>query len=116
MPRAATVPTSRVHRVEGEAWIGKAVAGLERAMRQRQPRVHILRVRQGAGALDGRPDLKLARGDVVALAGRRAFVLAECAGVGPEVDDKELLDFPVETVDLVVTSKTVAGRTLGELI
>ena len=107
---------ARAHRVENDTWAGKTVAELERAMRDRQHRVHILRVRQGTELREARPDLRLARGDIVAIAGRRAFVLAECAGVGPEVDDKELLDFPVETVDVVVTSKAMAGRTLGELI
>ena len=35
--------------------------------------------------------------------------------VGPEVDDKALLDIPIETLDVVVTNKSVVGKTLSEL-
>ena len=35
--------------------------------------------------------------------------------IGPEVGDLTLLDIPVEAVDVVVTSRLVAGKSLGEL-
>jgi putative transport protein len=36
--------------------------------------------------------------------------------IGSEVDDKTLLDFPVETADVVLTKKSVVGLALGEII
>ena len=34
---------------------------------------------------------------------------------GPEVDDRPLLDFPAESVDVVITNKDIQGHTLKEL-
>jgi len=46
---------------------------------------------------------------------RTELLMARGTEIGPEVDDKELLDFPVEVLDVVVTSKKVAGQSLREL-
>ena len=35
--------------------------------------------------------------------------------IGPEVDDKALLDIPIETLDVVVTNRSWSGKTLAEL-
>jgi len=35
--------------------------------------------------------------------------------IGPEVDDRALLDFPAEFLDVVVTNKAFVGKTLGVL-
>ena len=55
----------------------------------------------------------LKAGDVVAIAGRRE-VLVNVLGEGVEVDDAELLDMPVEAVDVLITNKALDGRTLAE--
>jgi putative transport protein len=41
--------------------------------------------------------------------------MARGVEIGPEVDDTELLDFPAETLDVVVTNRAMAGKTLKEL-
>ncbi len=57
-------------------------------------------------------------GDTMAVAGKREVLVmrfdAPDTGLR-EVDDKELLDVPVETVNAVVTSRAIDGRTLAEL-
>jgi putative transport protein len=53
-------------------------------------------------------------GDVVAAAARRDVIV----GLGEdadEVEDRELLDVPAETVNLVLTKKAYAGKTIQEL-
>jgi putative transport protein len=35
--------------------------------------------------------------------------------IGDEIDDKELLDFPIEVLDVVVTNKSVVGKTILDL-
>ena len=55
----------------------------------------------------------LKAGDVVAVSGRRE-VLVGMLGEGVEVDDTELLDIPVEAVDVLLTSKELNDRTLVE--
>jgi putative transport protein len=46
---------------------------------------------------------------------RSEVLMARGTEIGPEVNDRELLDFPVETLDVVVTSKTIAGNALRML-
>ena len=65
--------------------------------------------------IDARLDTRLQKGDALALAGRRTFVMAGPEEIGPEADDTELLDFPVDTVDVVITNAAYDGKTLGEL-
>lgn len=53
-------------------------------------------------------------GDVLAVSGRHE-TLVEWSNHAEEVADKELLDMPVEAVDIVVTAKAADGKTLLEL-
>lgn len=53
-------------------------------------------------------------GDVIAVSGRHD-ILVDWSHQGDEIADKELLDMPVEAVDVVVTNKIADGKTLLEL-
>jgi putative transport protein len=55
------------------------------------------------------------QGDVVAVVTRTEILMARGNEVGPEVDDRELLDFPSEILDVVLTNKAMAGKTLRDL-
>jgi len=78
-------------------------------------RVFVQRIRRNGVIEDATADTVLREGDVVAVAGPRE-VLVSLAGQGAqEVDDAELLNVPVEGVDVYVTSKDVDGKTLAEL-
>lgn len=80
-------------------------------------RVFVERIRRGAEILDGEtPGVVLQAGDVVALAGRRDLLLGATNPLAAhEVDDPELLDIPVVIVDVILTSKALAGRPLREV-
>ena len=78
-------------------------------------RVFVLRVRRNGVIEEASADTVLREGDVLAVAGARD-VLVKLVGEGAkEVDDPELLNVPVEGVDVYVTSKAVDGKTLAEL-
>ena len=78
-------------------------------------RVFVLRLRRNGVIEEATADTVLRDGDVVAVAGARD-VLVKMIGEGAkEVDDPELLNVPVEGVDVYVTSKEVDGKTLAEL-
>jgi putative transport protein len=78
-------------------------------------RIFVLRVRHGGKIEDATADTVLHEGDVVAVAGARE-VLVKAIGEGAqEVEDPELLNVPVEGVDVYVTNKAVDGKTLAEL-
>ena len=75
----------------------------------------ILRVRRDGRILEAAPDLVIERDDVVAVVARYEAHVTRGDVIGPEIDDMELLDIPVEALDVVVTNKLVAGKTLAVL-
>jgi putative transport protein len=77
-------------------------------------RLFIERVRSGGKIIDFDADTTLKAGDVVAVSGPTEALVA-LEQHAKEVADKELLDIPVESVDLVVTHKDVNGKTLVDL-
>jgi putative transport protein len=78
-------------------------------------RVFILRIRRGGKILDATAATVLEAGDVLAIAGSRQVLVDVIGAKAEEVDDPELLDVPVEGLDVYVTSKDVDGKTLAEL-
>jgi putative transport protein len=78
-------------------------------------RAFIVRVRSGDRLLDPTPALVIRHGDVVAVAARHESHADGGDMIGPEISDKALLDLPVESLDVIVTSRTIAGKSLGEL-
>lgn len=99
-------------------------------------RVFVLRIRRDGVVQDATADTILRAGDVVAVAGARETIvnliaerakLAAVSGGGrdmmagvstpapEEVDDPELLNTPIEGVDVYVTNKEVDSKTLAEL-
>jgi len=78
-------------------------------------RVFIERIRRDSTLLDAAPDMLLHVGDVVAVIARRRVLLTESFAIGVEVEDRELLDFPVATADVVVTNRAAVDQTLPEL-
>jgi putative transport protein len=99
-----------------------------------QARIFVQRIRRNGLIEDATADTVLRAGDVVAVAGpretlvsiigERAKVMAAgvreplanvTSGATLEVDDPELLNMPIEGVDVYVTSKAVEGKTLVDL-
>ena len=92
---------------------GRTVDDFERATRPE--RVFVERIRRGAALLDARPETVLQAGDVVAIAARRRVMLSGHLPLREEVEDRALLDFPMATLDAVVTKRDVAEQSLGVL-
>lgn len=67
-------------------------------------------------ALPITPDLRLAAGDEIVLAGRRPAIVAASATIGPELEGWDLMA-PLEaySADFVVTNREFSGRTLAEV-
>jgi len=78
-------------------------------------RFFLERVRHDGALSDATPERVIHDGDTVAIVARRELLLEKLTGLGTEVNDRELLDFPTEQLDVVVTRRDVAGRTLGDL-
>jgi len=107
--------TARSYRLENKKLIGKTVAEAEKLCGE--SRLTIERVHRDGRLLDARAGTVLQAGDVVAVAGRhRVLVEAGEKEFGPEVEDRELLDVPVEAIDVVLTNRRLAGKPLRELV
>jgi putative transport protein len=79
-------------------------------------RVFVERIRRSNGTIeDATADTVIRDGDVVAVAGTREVLVKVIGENAQEVDDPELLNVPVEGVDVFVTQKAVNGKTLAEL-
>jgi putative transport protein len=103
----------RAYRVTNEKLVNKTVAELE-AMPQ-EFRIFIQRIRRGAAIIEPEANTVVQRGDVIAVMARAEVLVERSAVVGPEVDDKELLDFPLEVLDVVMTNRALADKTLEKL-
>lgn len=89
------------------------VADLEKSFMPE--RVFIERIRRDARLVDAAPDTMLQGGDVVVALARRRVLLSESFTIGVEVEDHELLDFPMLTADVVVTNRAIADLPLPVL-
>jgi putative transport protein len=79
-------------------------------------RLFVTRMRHGDHIVDTRPDTPLAVGDTVVLTGNAADLLeTRLRSALEEVDDRELLDFPIEELTVVVTEPGVIGQPPGSL-
>ena len=103
----------RAYRVANEQLANRTVAELE--AQPRDVRVFILRIRREGEIIEPRPSTVIRWDDVIAVAARHEVLVKHGAKLGPEVDDHALLDIPIETLDVVVTSRTLTGRPLAEI-
>lgn len=95
----------RAHRIERlpEGLTGITIERLEALLTARELPARVMRVRDGAGLHGPRPDRELRPGDAVALSLPLRCVIDIAGLLGPEVVDRELLDFPISMRRAVVT-------------
>jgi putative transport protein len=103
----------RAYRVTNKQLVNKTVAELEAL--PKEFRVFVVRLRQAGVVIEPEPTTVIGKDDVIAVATRQEAHVTRGAKIGREVDDKELLDFPVEMLDVVITEKSLAGKTLAEI-
>ncbi len=108
---------ARAYRPTDPAYFGKTVEEFERhlATMPGARRTFVERIRHGQTVEDATPTAVIDEGDVIALAGPRDFLLEHQAEIGTEVEDRDILEFQAEALDVVVTRKDVDGKTLQEL-
>jgi putative transport protein len=98
-----------------ESLDGKTAAALEQAFSP--ARVFVARVANSHGPADAGPETVLHRGDKVAPTGRNEILAsAESPLFMYEIDDPDLLDIPVVTVDLVLARRDLDLRTLAGVV
>jgi putative transport protein len=94
------------------AFEGRTVAEAERQW-PGEHRAIVTRVRRGDALLDATPDMLLHDGDVVAVAGWSASLIADTNPLEDyELHDRALLEIPMISADLVLTNRALAGQSL----
>ena len=93
----------------------RTVEEIEERLAELGHRLFVERLRVGGEVVDAEPDVKVRRGDVIVIGGRRETVVDEAGIIGPEVVDHELLNFEAENLPVTVSKKGAAGMTLGQL-
>jgi putative transport protein len=103
----------RAYRVTNDTFVNKTVGELENL--PRDFRAFVLRLRRQGGIIEVDRTTTIKRDDVVVVATRLDAHVERGGTIGPEVNDRELLDIPIAVLDVVVTNKDTAGKTLAEL-
>lgn len=106
----------RAYKITNE-WFGtgKTISELEAYLISQEKRLFVERVRKQGAVKEVKPELVLQLNDEVVLSGRREFVIGEEDWIGPEVIDAQLLDFPAETLPVMVTHRTFAGEKVATI-
>lgn len=115
MPAARPI-TFRAYKIEND-WFGagKTVQELEDYLEGDGRRLFVERVRINNVIYDVKPDLILQKGNEVVMSGRREFVIGEENWIGEEVNDIDLLDFPAESLPVLISRKKFIGMTVARL-
>lgn len=93
----------------------RTVSDIERYLAAHHLRHFVERVRIDGEIYDPDPELRVRRGNVIVLSGRRGTMVDEGDRIGPEVTDHALLTFPSENLPVVVSKSGADGITIGEL-
>lgn len=106
----------RAYKITNE-WFdgGKTVSELEDYLLSKEKRLFVERIRKQGIIKDVKPNLVLHQGDEVVLSGRREFVIGEEDWIGPEAIDGQLLDFPAETLPVMISHHTFAGERVATI-
>ncbi len=93
----------------------RTVEELEQHIEKLGLRHFIERLRLRGEIEDPQPDLKVRKGDIIVLSGRRETIIDDAGWIGSEVTDHDLLNFTAENLPVTVSKSGGAGMTLSEL-
>jgi putative transport protein len=102
----------RAYRVTNPAFAEITVAEFE--SRFPNQRLFIERLRQNNKVVESTLETRIRLDDILVIASRTESLIADASQLGVEVFDAALLDYPSETLDVMVIRKEMVGDTLGE--
>jgi putative transport protein len=104
----------RAYKIQhGGPAVGKTVADAEALVQG--ARIFVERIRRNVEIFTPLGTTVLQAGDVLAVFGRTEILVSILGQTASEIADPELLQIPVASFDLYVTSKKIAGRTLQDI-
>jgi putative transport protein len=105
---------ARTYRVTNSELIGKTVGEIEALVKNQ--RIFVEQIRQGGTIAPADLETVVNEGAVLAVVGPREAVLSHEQQLGPEVNDPELLNFPAELLNVVITNKELEGKTIKQVL
>ena len=104
----------RAYRLTDARFVGLTVAEFE--ARFPNQRLFVERLRQGNKIVESTPETLIRQGDILAIASHTQTLIEDASLFGVETADPELLDYPSQTLEAMVTRKQIVGSTLGEFV
>jgi putative transport protein len=102
----------RAYRVAGPDIAGKTVAELKAMF---PGTVAVDKLKRGDKVIDPELDTELMQDDIIAVVGNRETFLKAAEILGPEVEDKDVVEVIGEVLEICVTNRDAVGKTLGEI-
>jgi putative transport protein len=103
----------RAYQITNKKWIGLTISEFEKV--NKEFRLAIQRIRHNKELIDPTPNTIIHEGDILVIMARQGIILSSLSDIGPEVLDDELLKFPLAHMDIIVTNKNIAGKTIRSL-
>jgi putative transport protein len=94
--------------------VGKTVDAAEKSVTE--ARLFVERIRRQGEILSATPETVIEAGDTLAVLGRTQALVTILGPLSAETADPELLEIPVASYDLYVTSRGIVGKTLQQLV
>jgi putative transport protein len=102
----------RAYRAAGAKVANRTVREFEADYRGR---VAVQLIRHGSDVVDAESDTIIRAGDAFSMVGPRRELTDHANDIGDEVYDRDVLDFPLKSLDVVVTNKSLEGLTLTRI-
>lgn len=109
---AKQLPVIRAYKIPPGELVGMTI---EQAIIAVGKRVLPLKVRRDGQVMDAEPALEIHEGDIISVIGELADHMKRGADIGPEILDRDLLNYQVVTKEIVVTNSDVVGKSIKEL-
>jgi putative transport protein len=103
----------RALKITNDKWFGLSVQDIQSI--SKTSRIFVHRIRRNEKIIEPNAGTILQSGDIIAVMARYNVLFQNFNDIGPEVMDKELLDYPLAYRDLIITNKSVDGKALIEL-
>jgi putative transport protein len=103
----------RAYQITNKKWIGLTIAEFEKINANLS--LVIQRIRHDGELIEPTPETVISKDDIMVIMAQHGIILNSFSNIGPEVLDEELLKFPIAHMNITVTNKSIAGKTVTEI-
>jgi len=94
---------------------GQTIQEIEKYLLQQGRRLFAERIRRRGQVVEPSPSTKVFLNDDIVLSGRRESLVGESNLIGPEIMDMELLHFPAEVLNVLISKKEIDGLSVKQI-